>query len=203
MRPCRICAYSFGLALAAAVASAAGPDLPHAPVTIVLKFENPYSSRSVAEMKREFERATLDTMPVKWSMLDQVGGGVAGDLVLVTFKGRCIMDTVPPPLYDETGPLAWTSMVDGAPQPFGQVSCDRVRNSVLRAMWGGDFAHGDQLFGRALGRVLAHEFYHMLARTTVHGSSGVTKAALSGAQLISQSLTVNPEAIERMERHGQ
>jgi len=107
---------------------------------------------------------------------------------------------VPPPLYDETGPLAWTSTVDGAPLPFGQVSCDHVRNRVLKAMWGGDFSRGDLLFGRALGRVLAHEFYHMVAKTRAHATSGVTKPALSGPELISESLTLDPEAIEMMDR---
>jgi len=201
MRPCWICACVSGLALTASFAVAAESNVPHAPVTIVLKFENPFSSRSIEEMKREFQRATRNSIPVEWRMRDQMAnGGTTGDLVLVTFKGRCIMDSVPPPVYDESGPLAWTSAVDGAPLPFGQVSCDRVRNAVLRAMWGSDFSHGEQLYGRALGRVLAHEFYHMMAKSTAHAASGVTKPALSGPELIGSSLTMDPEAIEMMDR---
>jgi hypothetical protein len=168
-------------------------------VTIVLKFESAYSPRAIEEMKSEFERATKNAVPVEWRMRDQLSGASMGDLVLFTFKGRCQMDTVQPPAYDETGPLASTSMVGGAPQPFGQVSCDQVRNLVLKAMWGGDFARGDQLFGRALGRVLAHEFYHMQAKTMAHAAGGVAKPALSGAQLISDSLTVDDESIESMQ----
>ena len=195
MRPCRICALALGFTAAAAADS----NLPRPPVTVVLQFEGPHSARSIDEMKREFERATRGYVPVSWQMRDQMSGDTAGDLVLVTFKGRCVMDPVPPPVYDETGPLAWTSTVDGAPLPFGQVSCDQVRSLVQKAMWGGDFAHGDLLFGRALGRVLAHELYHMLARTISHGSTGVTRPALTGAQLISPSLTVDDESLERME----
>lgn len=198
MRPCRICALISGIA-AAAGALAAGPNLAHPPVTIVLKFEGPYSDRTLDEMKREFARATKDSVPVEWRMRDQVTGDAPGDLVLFTFKGRCVMETAPP-LYDETGPLAWTRTVDGAPLPFGQVSCDQVRTLVWKAMWGGEFAHGDQLFGRALGRVVAHEFYHMRARTAAHASSGVAKPALSGAQLISDTLTVDDESLDRMDR---
>jgi len=192
------------LALAATFAFAAGSNASHAPVTIVLKFENPFSNRSIDEMKREFERATMNSIPVEWRTRDQMADNVAkGDLLLVTFKGRCIMDSVPPPVYDETGPLAWTSAVGGAPLPFGQVSCDHVRNAVLKAMWGGDFSRGDQLFGRALGRVLAHEFYHMMAKTTAHATSGVTKPALSGPELIGGSLTMDPGAVEMMDRDRQ
>lgn len=197
MRPCGFCALL--AVLTAAVASAAGSNTPRLPVTIVLRFEGPYSARSLDEMKREFERALKGSIPVQWRMREQMSGDTAGDMVMFTFKGRCIMDPVPPPLYDETGPLAWTSTVDGAPLPFGQVSCDQIRNLVFKAMWGGDFAHGELLFGRALGRVLAHEFYHMVARTTSHGASGVTRPSLTAAQLISGSLSVDDESLELME----
>jgi hypothetical protein len=181
MCPSRLCAAIPCVAMAAA-AFAASSNTPRA-VTVVLKFDEAYSRSSIEEMKREFERATKGTIPAEWRL-----------------RGRCVIDTVPPPFYDETGPLAWTSTVEGAPLPFGQISCDRVRNAVLRAMWGGDFSHADQLFGRALGRVLAHEFYHMRAKTTAHASSGVAKPALSGAQLIADSLTVDDDSIEKMDR---
>jgi hypothetical protein len=199
MRPSRLYAAISGWALVASAAFAAGSNPPQKPVMVVLKFDAAYSARAIDEMKREFERATRGSVPVEWRMRDQMPGDTAGDLVLVTFRGRCVIDSVPPPLYDETGPLAWTSTADGAPLPFGQVSCERVRNTVLRAMWGGDFSHADQLFGRALGRVLAHEFYHMRAKTTSHAAGGVAKRALSGAQLIADSLTVDDESIEKME----
>lgn len=201
MLPCRICALISLLSVAASGALAAGSNPQHSPVTIVLKFEDSYSARSLDEMKREFARATKDSVPAEWRMRDQMSGDAAGDLVLFTFKGRCQMETVPPPpLDDETGPLAWTSTVDGAPLPFGQVSCGQIRTLVWKAMWGGDFSHGDQLFGRALGRVLAHEFYHIRAKTTSHASTGVAKPALSGAQLISDTLTVDDESLDRMDR---
>jgi hypothetical protein len=187
------------LAIAAA-AFAAGSNPPRAAVTVVLKFEDAYSKSSLDEMKREFERTTKGSMPVQWRLRDQMPAEISGDLVMVTFRGRCVIDSVPPPLYDETGPLAWTSTTDGAPLPFGQISCDHVRNAVLRALWGGDFSHADQLFGRALGRVLAHEFYHMRAKTTVHAAAGATKRALSGAQLIVENFTVDDQSIEKMER---
>ena len=199
MRPCRICATISGLLLAAA-ALAAGPNAARDPVTLVLRFDGPYSARSVDEMKREFTRALRGSAAVEWRMREGVSGDTAGDMVLFTFKGRCIMDPMPPPLYDETGPLAWTATLDGAPMPFGEVSCDHVRSVVAKAMWGGDFAHGDLLFGRALGRVLAHEFYHMRAGSTSHGATGITQRALSGAQLISPRLAIDDESLDLMER---
>jgi hypothetical protein len=48
--------------------------------------------------------------------------------------------------------------------------------------------------------VLAQEFYHIRAKTTSHASTGVAKPALSGAQLISDTLTVDDESLDRMDR---
>ena len=201
MRPGFACVLVCGLSAGAAFAAGSAP--PQAPLTIVLKFDGPYSTKSIEEMKLEFARAVKNSMAVEWRMRDELPATSVGDLVLFTFKGRCVMDTVPPPIYDETGPLAWTSTADHTPLPFGQVSCDQVRNVVLKAMWGADFSHGDMLFGRALGRVVAHEVYHMVAKTTGHGASGVTRPALTGAQLISGSLTVDDDSLDRMEHDRQ
>jgi hypothetical protein len=39
-------------------------------------------------------------------------------------------------------------------------------------------------FGRAVGRVLAHEIYHIFANTVRHGSAGVGKAAYTVRELL-------------------
>ena len=46
----------------------------------------------------------------------------------------------------------------------------------------------DELFGRALGRVVAHELYHMLTNTGKHGKSGIARDSLSAQQLIGETL---------------
>ncbi|HEX3992985.1 MAG TPA: hypothetical protein VHX39_17575, partial [Acetobacteraceae bacterium] len=80
------------------------------------------------------------------------------------------------PIYDELGPYARTWMADGDVLPFGEVDCARVVNSVRDAMSGGDLPNwADQLLGRALGRVVAHELVHMLTRSVRHGRDGVTR----------------------------
>lgn len=44
------------------------------------------------------------------------------------------------------------------------------------------------LLGRALGRVVAHEIYHALARSRYHGQRGVAKRSLTAEDLILGSL---------------
>ena len=60
------------------------------------------------------------------------------------------------------------------------------RESNRECTTGGDRSRSEQVYGRALGRVLAHELYHIFARTCHHGQEGVAKTALSGKALISE-----------------
>jgi hypothetical protein len=66
-------------------------------------------------------------------------------------------------------------------------------------MWAGDYARGDQLLGRALGRVVAHELVHILSRSQVHSKSGVEMRALSGQQLIAPILSLDIADLHRIQ----
>jgi hypothetical protein len=63
---------------------------------------------------------------------------------------------------------------------------------------GEGFPKADLLFGRALGRVLAHELVHVLTGSEAHGREGVQRAALSGKDLISSALVLSPADLARL-----
>ena len=107
------------------------------------------------------------------------------DVVLVKMKGTCQMQNYAP-LFDERGPYAWTHTVDGEILPFSEVACDRVRRAVAQAMFGSERKQRDALFGRALGRIVAHELMHILNHEHDHDHAGVFKKALTPRELIDQ-----------------
>ena len=188
MRLVWICAFAW-----LAVPSAFGEG-----ITIVLDFQGPRSEQSVAEMKREFAGIMKDTaVRFDFRSRSQASQEALSDLVMVRFKGKCVLDPVGY-LYDERGPMAFTYSTDGAVQPFSEVACDKVTSAVRSAMSGGDFANADVLLGRALGRVLAHEVVHMLSKSGAHGHTGVAKTALSGSQLIAPELRLEPQDVARL-----
>jgi hypothetical protein len=188
MRLVWICAFAW-----LAVPSAFGEG-----ITIVLDFQGPRSEQSVAEMKREFAGIMKDTaVRFDFRSRSQASQETLSDLVLVRFKGKCVLDPVGY-LYDERGPMAFTYSTDGAVQPFSEVACDKVTSAVRSAMSGGDYANADVLLGRALGRVLAHEVVHMLSKSGAHGHTGVAKTALSGSQLIAPELRLEPQDVARL-----
>lgn len=160
-------------------------------LTILLAFESQVAPSALAELKKESETVLKNTgLQILWSLREDYDPSKqASDLVVVKFKGNCAMQTYPQ-LIDERGPLAWTYMTDGEVLPFSEVSCDKVRNSIRKVMHGGDYARGDTLLGRAVGRVLAHELVHILANSSQHGKDGVFKTALSPASLIAERMTL-------------
>jgi hypothetical protein len=194
MRPV-ICAL---LMLATALVVLAASPVHPAPLTIVLEFQGPHSARSVDAMEREIESLMQGSgLKFDWRLRTDAGTESFPNLVVVRFKGKCILEPVGY-LYDERGPLAFTYSTDGAVQPFSEVACDRVAAVGRSAMSGGDFGHADLLFGRALGRVLAHELVHMLSKSGAHGREGVTQPALSGLRLIAPEMHLSPADLERI-----
>ena len=173
---------------------------PLSGLTVILDFKGAHAGASVSEMERE---AGL----IMKSSGVQLDWRLAGDrslhydnLVVMTFRGSCGFGP-PARRYYEPGPYASTRITDGEVQPFGDVDCDRVAATAGDAMAEDtDYLRGDQLVGRALGRVVAHELVHMLTRSNRHGSEGVAKASLSGKELIEESLTLSMPDIERVKK---
>jgi hypothetical protein len=191
-----VAACLIGFVLAAVGASA---EPAPASLTVLLGFDGPHSERSVLEMKRELGLILKDSgIRIDWRNRDEVTASESfANLVIAKFRGKCRMEPVPY-LYDERGPLGFTYDSDGSVLSFSEIECDKVRSSLRTAMWGGDYGRSDELFGRALARVLAHELYHMLTGTHLHAEAGVARRSLSGSQLISDRLRLSQAELDRM-----
>ncbi len=169
-----------------------------ADVTVVTDFDGPRSDRAVQQMKSETEQIFKSaSVHLDWRERGELGQKSYDNLVIVRFKGKCVLEPVPI-LYDERGPFAFSYSSDGDVLPFSEVECDRVTATVHSAMWGDDFARPDYVMGRALGRVLAHELVHILTRSAAHGNEGVTQPALSGRDLIGAPLRLSRTDVERL-----
>jgi hypothetical protein len=82
------------------------------------------------------------------------------------------------------GALGWTHVSDGQILPFTDVSCDQVREFVQTGLLAFRAEDREEKYGRALGRVLAHELYHIFANTMRHGSTGVAKESYNVQDLL-------------------
>jgi len=169
------------------LSAAAVAGTPVEKLTIVLEFQDGYSPQSVSTMKREVEKTFQEAhLRIDWMSRDQVAGGVFGDLAVFRFRGKCLFQ---PGIAAAREPaaLAVTHVSDGVVLPFSDVACDRIASLVWPLLSGTKAARGDTLFGRALGRVVAHELAHILSRSVAHGTTGLVEPALSAGQLTSDA----------------
>ena len=153
----------------------------------------------VSAMKNEFVRIYAATpYQFQWRSSETVREGESfDDLTVVRMTGTCAAD--PLPLYDERGPLGLTHVTDGKVLPFASLDCDRLRTVLRSNLDGRDASEWRVIFGRALGRVLAHEMYHVLAHAAKHGRTGVTKGALSARELTAPDLQIGAESLGLIE----
>src|SRR5215216_2076826 len=143
---------------------------------IFTSFEGSPSPRAIAAMKREVESLTRPArFDVSWRDLQiRPSEDNFSDLVVVKFRGKCHMQGIQLLFSElgpenEPGPLGWTRVTDGHLLPFSEVDCDRIRRSIAPLAIGSSVDEREALLGRAMGRVLVHELFHIFASTGKHG----------------------------------
>jgi hypothetical protein len=100
-------------------------------------------------------------------------------------------------LRGSDGVLGVTHMSDGRILPFIDMDVQRVARAIQRLAGFGRAIHPND-YGRALGRVLGHELYHVLSESVEHDSDGVSKGALGGAELVRNELRLSEGACRRI-----
>jgi hypothetical protein len=169
-------------------------------VAIIMDFEQPYSEVSIESMERELDEI-MDSCRVKlaFRILSPSSSQEAfPSLVVARFRGNCRSgENIHP---EPTHTLGLTHVSDGQILPFSEVDCNKIRSIVGPKLGRHNHLHTDQLFGRALGRVLAHELYHVLAKTTEHAGKGIAKPTLTVGELVSGRLSFEAGDSERIRR---
>ena len=99
-------------------------------------------------------------------------------LLFVRLRGACTTAGQASPPTSNAGSareLASTAVSHGRVLPFTEIDCSELRRFLDATLVFS--ANPQALFGRALGRVLAHEAFHFLAAKTSHADEGVTRSA--------------------------
>ena len=173
-------------ALAAFVSIAYGQKPPS--IGVFIDFDAAPSPASIAAMKKEAGAIMHSAgYSLDWRSLRQNHGVESfSNVVVVKFRGRCRLEfPQPDPADRDTVTLASTQVSDGHVLPYSEVRCDEVRKVLPYAP-----NRPQQALGRALGRVVAHELYHLVAGTTRHAAAGLTKATHNWLELISGNVSL-------------
>jgi hypothetical protein len=75
-------------------------------------------------------------------------------------------------------------MSDGEILPFSDINCDAIRSFLQRDLLRIPEVDREVAYGRAIARVLAHELYHIFARTTRHAVRDIGKSTFTVQDLL-------------------
>jgi hypothetical protein len=167
------------------------------PIAVFMDFKSEPSPEAVSQMEREILTIMRPSgLNFDWRMMnDRRTGESFRDLVVFTFKGHC--QTLGP-TYDELGPiserqpLAFTQISDGHVLPYSDVECDTIRNYIASQVASAKPGEREGILGRAMGRVVAHEMYHILASTTEHAEAGVARSFHTRKDLTAREFHFSP-----------
>jgi hypothetical protein len=179
-----------------AMGSAREPGLP-APESrymAILIPDQPYSASAIQEMGREAAAILKRSGIILRLQVGVTREAFDGSIVMVKLRGHC--DTDVETHASPTGPIGWTHAVNGDLLPFAELACDPIWGTVRSTLRRADAAYANRMLGRALGRVLAHELYHIAGETSKHGRDGVAQASLTPEELTSNHLELDPEDIQ-------
>lgn len=167
------------------------PLIAQPSVGVFMEFESAPGAHAVEAMEQEvaslFHTAGV---AIEWRLAAENHGSESFDgLVVLKFKGKCRVDPVTLPrdfgTVGEMRQLGTTKVVHGRVLPYSEVSCDEVRQALSYLAPGMGKKERQSALGVAMGRVVAHELYHVLARTTSHAARGLAKASQSLEELVS------------------
>lgn len=188
-------------------AEGAREEAGSAPIAIYMSFDGAHSGQAVEAMEREVQSLTKSSgFVLQWRSLDAPRETETfSDLMVVRFHGKCNMEGVQL-LFSELGPemeggaLGSTRTSDHQVLPFSELECDRIRRSIAPLTLGNSPEEREALLGRAMGRVLAHELFHVFAGTEKHGHEGVSKTSYSRNDLTAERFEFDAKDLKRIER---
>jgi hypothetical protein len=169
-------------------------------VGIFLDFDHAPSASLIGAMQREVA-AVLSATGVRFSWMRLASdkpSGTFDQLAVLRFHGSCRMEALGRPERSADGrpaTLAATDLTSGSVSPYSSVLCDQIKTCIAGALSGSCARDRETAFGRALGRVVAHELYHILGKTTDHTREGISKALQNSADLIKEHFTFDRQAL--------
>jgi hypothetical protein len=140
---------------------------------------------------------------INWRLVrENRGDETYSRLVVLKFVGACRDDWRPQMIDgDSSAPIGDTKVAQGHILPFSEVRCDVVRRAMSYLAPATSKEQRQEALGVAMGRIVAHELYHVLAHTTLHAEHGLAKASQTLKDLISkQALTFREQDAEAIRK---
>jgi hypothetical protein len=165
-------------------------------LALVVQFPEAVPVETRVAMERELlETVQVEWLGIEWREQRRYDSSEPFDQVLaLRVRGECSATAAG---LTAKGALGITHVSDGKILPFIEVDCDRVARAIEPRV----FPHGSlaarPALGRAMGRVAAHELYHVLAATMDHQPEGLARAHFGYNELLLLPLRLSGDLLKR------
>jgi hypothetical protein len=177
--------------------SAADRDILRAPIRLFARFDHEPRAAVRQAIEDELDAIMLPTgWRFTWS--SSADDQVSIERVSVHFRGKCDAAALPLFFAERPRSLGTTYVNGGRVYPFSRVDCDGILASMAPALASLEPSERDLVYGRAAGRVLAHELYHVLADTQQHAPTGVAQGFFSLEDLLAYSLHFHKDQASKL-----
>jgi len=177
----------------------AGDDSLPPRIGIFLDFDRDPAPVAIQEMEREVGVLLADTgARFSWLMLNKdARSQTFDDLAVLRFRGNCHMPTRGPLTVADGAKvtLGATELDSGLVTSYSNVECDQITACIASLLQSSCEPDRQVAFRRALGRVVAHELYHILARTKKHTHTGISRSVQSPFDLIKEHFQLDRQAL--------
>jgi hypothetical protein len=173
-----------------------------APTHLYIDFQQDPPEVLLESIQEELANIMLPTtIEFEWrSLAASKGNEVSPELAVIHFKGTCSVTNLAPTKV-HPGPLGWTDISDGEILPFSEINCDGIRLFMQRDLLRIPEVTREVAYGRAIARVLAHELYHIFARTTKHAAWGIGKPSFTVHELLSNKFQFEKSECDLLRAH--
>jgi len=183
------------------VSIASGSDLEvGSSVVVYLKPADSLSTAAISETKAELAilLRAIGTRVIWWDA-EKSPSGTDHVLIVADFTGTCSLteSVYPPPDISSLPPLAHAPVANGQVLPFAYVDCTTLNQLLGPVLARQSTEPREYMYGRAIGRLLAHEIHHILAQTRDHAAAGIAKPHFSSKDLLTARFEFEPDTIAR------
>ena len=177
---------------------AAGAEPKIAPFHLYAAFQHVPADSVLSALRGELDSLMAPIgWEIAWTSVQDATRARPAALATVQFKGDCGVNSAAQKLVFQR-PLGESYVDKGEMLPFSTVYCDAIHSFLASPLKSSDRRNADYLFGRALGRVVAHELYHVLTGERRHAGQGLAQEHLTPEELLSSTLRFQSEEVHKL-----